>query len=180
MQAPKITKIIKAMTLDRFPAPCCGLLALALVLSGCSGLPEERAERTAPPPATAQEQKAAAVDRKVMVTANQVENNIYFSLGGVTVNRQERAKLQQHASYLKENPEKSVTLIGYTDDLGSRNYNVAIAEQRVAAVRKLLRSYRVPGGQIRRYSVGSEKTPKACKTEQCRQKMRRVELRYSE
>ncbi|EXI81053.1 MAG: Minor outer membrane protein Omp16 [Candidatus Accumulibacter appositus] len=115
-----------------------------------------------------------------MVTANQVENNIYFSLGGVTVNRQERAKLQQHASYLKENPEKSVTLIGYTDDLGSRNYNVAIAEQRVAAVRKLLRSYRVPGGQIRRYSVGSEKTPKACKTEQCRQKMRRVELRYSE
>jgi len=143
-------------------------------------LPEEHRENTVPPVETAQEKSAAAVDRKVMVTANQVQNNIYFSLGGVTVNSRERAKLQQHASYLKEHPEQSVTLIGYTDDLGSRNYNVAIAEQRVAAVRKLLRSYRVPGGQIRRYSVGSEKTPKTCKTEQCRQKMRRVELRYSE
>ncbi|WP_374683423.1 OmpA family protein [Accumulibacter sp.] len=161
------------------------VLAIALSLSGCGGLPwqsqeESKAQSPAPPAMTAQEKTAATLEQKVIAAANQVENNIYFSLGGVTVSSRERAKLQQHAAYLKENTETSVTLIGFTDDLGSRNYNVAIAEQRVAAVRKLLRAYRVPGGQIRRYSVGSEKTPKTCKTEECRRKMRRVELRYAE
>ncbi|HRI92712.1 MAG TPA: OmpA family protein [Accumulibacter sp.] len=164
---------------------CASVLAIALSLSGCGALPwqsqeESTAQSPAPPAMTAQEKTAATLEQKVIAAANQVENNIYFSLGGVTVSSRERAKLQQHAAYLKENPETSVTLIGFTDDLGSRNYNVAIAEQRVAAVRKLLRAYRVPGGQIRRYSVGSEKTPKTCKTEECRRKMRRVELRYAE
>ncbi|MBN8514862.1 OmpA family protein [Accumulibacter sp.] len=164
---------------------CASVLAIALSLSGCGALPwqsqeESKAQSPAPPAMTAQEKTAATLEQKVIAAANQVENNIYFSLGGVTVSSRERAKLQQHAAYLKENPETSVTLIGFTDDLGSRNYNVAIAEQRVAAVRKLLRAYRVPGGQIRRYSVGSEKTPKTCKTEECRRKMRRVELRYAE
>ena len=163
------------------------MLVVVLSLGGCGVLPWESADESKPespspiaPPPTAQEKNAAALEAKVIASANRVENNIYFSLGGVTVSRQERAKLQQHAAHLKENPEMSVTLIGYTDDLGSRNYNVAIAEQRVAAVRKLLRQYRVRGSQIRRYSVGSEKTPKICKTSQCRQKMRRVELLFSE
>lgn len=68
-------------------------------------------------------------------------------------------------------------LIGFADDLGSRSYNVAIAAQRVAAVKKLLRSHRVPGSQIRRYSVGKKLAPKACKPSQCRQNARCVDSR---
>ena len=69
---------------------------------------------------TAKEKTAAKLEKKVIAADNQVENNIYFALGGVTVSSRERVKLQQHAAYLKENPETSVTLIGFTDDLGSR------------------------------------------------------------
>lgn len=172
------------MTVHR-PMRIVGLAVVVLSLAGCGVLPWESSEESAPevataPPPSAQESSAAALEAKVIAAANRSENNIYFAFGGVSVSRLERAKLQQHADYLKANPDKSVTLIGYTDDLGSRSYNIAIAEQRVAAVRKLLRKYRVPGSQIRRYSVGNEKTPKICKTSQCRQKMRRVELVYSE
>ncbi|MCB1933383.1 OmpA family protein [Accumulibacter sp.] len=161
----------------------CGPLAVLLALSGCGAFPwqdDSKTESKTVPVPSEQEKAAQVLEKKVIAAANQTESNIYFSLGGVTVSRQEKIKLQQHAADLKANPEKSVTLIGFTDDLGSRSYNVAIAAQRVAAVRKLLRSYGVPGGQIRRYSVGNEKTPKACTTSDCRQKMRRVELRYSE
>ena len=162
---------------------CCWLLVIAVSLAGCAVWPSPENDsppdsQVAAPAVVVSEDTPSALEEKV-IAANREEDNIYFPLGGVTVSTREKAKLQQHAAYLKANSEKSVTLIGYTDDLGSRSYNVAIAEQRVAAVREVLRSYRVPPGQIHRYSVGSEKTPSACKTPRCRQKMRRVELVYS-
>ncbi|WP_313951567.1 OmpA family protein [Accumulibacter sp.] len=169
-----------------FATRFCCVFAAVLALSGCGAWPWEpdrpqdavRSDDDAEAARARTEKEEAAVEAKVIASSRE-EDNIYFSLGSVTVVSREKAKLQLHAEYLKQNPDTTVTLIGYTDDLGSRNYNVAIAEQRVLSVRKLLRSYHVPGGQIRRYSVGSEKTPTACKTSLCRQKMRRVELLYS-
>ncbi|MCP5247043.1 MAG: OmpA family protein [Candidatus Accumulibacter sp.] len=162
----------------------CVTIAATLLLSGCGAWPWQQEESQADAEAERQaaavkEQAVQAAAEEKVIAANKDENNIYFPLGGVKVSSRGKAKLQQHAEYLKANPETSVTLIGYTDDLGSRSYNVAIAEQRVAAVRQILRAYRVPSVQIHRYSVGSEKTPAVCKTPRCRQKMRRVELVYS-
>lgn len=161
------------------PSRFCCLLVAALSLSGCAGWPSDEAPPPATPAVVANPQETAAALEEKVIAANKPEDNIYFTLGAVTVSRLEKVKLQQHAAYLKENPRKTLTLIGYTDDLGSRNYNVAIAEKRVQAVRQLLRSYGVPTVQIHRYSVGAEKTPSVCKTTRCRQKMRRVELVYS-
>jgi outer membrane protein OmpA-like peptidoglycan-associated protein len=53
-------------------------------------------------------------------------------------------KLRQHAEYLKQNPKTVVTLVGYVDDAGSRSYNLAITEQRILAVKQLLRTYGTP------------------------------------
>ena len=108
-------------------------------------------------------------------------NSIYFAKGATRIDRTEQNKLRIHAARLKENPVQVVTLAGYTDDLGSDSYNLAIAEQRIEAVAKLLRTYGVPKKQIqplRRYSVGRAGSMAACRTTDCRQKMRRVELIY--
>ena len=73
-----------------------------------------------------------------------------------------------------------VTLIGLTDDQGSRSFNLVIAEQRIEAVAKILRAHGVLKSQIRPYPLGSNMPDPACKTPACREKMRRVELDYGE
>lgn len=108
-------------------------------------------------------------------------NSIYFAKGATRIDTAGQDKLRHHAVRLKANPAQVVTLAGYTDDLGSDSYNLAIAERRIEAVAKLLRTYGVPKKQIhplRRYSVGRGEAMPACRTTECRQIMRRVEVIY--
>lgn len=106
------------------------------------------------------------------------ENSIYFALGATSVDQDGEKKLREHAERLKDDPKLLVTLIGLTDNSGSRSLNLLIAEQRVDAVAKRLRSYGVPNSQIRRYPLGSKNANEPCSSPACRQIMRRVELSY--
>ena len=106
------------------------------------------------------------------------DNNVFFERGLTVVKDTEKEKLRQHAQRLKQNPKNYVTLTGYSDDLGSRNYKLAIAEERLAAVSKLLRSYGASPSQIRRNRSASVKNPPSCSTDDCLRMRRRVELVY--
>lgn len=157
---------------------------LALSVSGCTSLqaPASSAQQASPvnesgalsakssaaeaPPASEEKPAATVSDDKV----------IYFPLRVAIVDDAGKQKLRQHAQYLKQNPKSFVMLLGYIDDEGSRSYNLAITEQRILAVRKLLRTYGAPMKQIRRKS---EKTQSKCASADCRQKMRKVELIFS-
>ncbi len=107
------------------------------------------------------------------------ENNVFFVLGSASVNAAGRMTAQRHAERLKANPKLEVTLVGYTDDLGSPSYNLAIAEQRVNAIHKELRTQGVRSNQIRRHMAGREQLAPACRSTACRKKMRRVEFVYA-
>lgn len=161
------------------------VLLLALLLSACTTIPESATNEEGVPvkPGAAKVQSKAApapVSEKTLIAAVDAEHSIFFPPSGVTVDDEGRAQLQVHAERLKSTPGLVVTLIGHTDDLGSPSYNLAIAEQRVNAVYAILRSLRVPLTQIRRYGVGSEQVDRACKSAQCRKKMRRVQLVFGE
>lgn len=106
------------------------------------------------------------------------ENNVFFERGLTVVRESEKEKLRQHAQRLKQNPKTYVTLTGHSDELGSRNYKLAIAEERLAAVSKLLRSYGASPQQIRRNRSASVKNPPSCSTDDCLRMRRRVELVY--
>jgi outer membrane protein OmpA-like peptidoglycan-associated protein len=110
---------------------------------------------------------------------NDEDNNVFFDRGSTSVNTAEKEKLREHANRLKQNPKKYVTLTGYADDLGSRNYKLAIAEERLVAVNKVLQSYGVSPRQIRRNRSASVKNSPACKKADCLRLKRRVELVYS-
>ncbi len=157
-------------------------IVVSLLLSACAGTPPanppvveapEVAKEKVPevPMAKREAQAIAAVDDA---------NSIFFGLGKTTVDAEGEARLRVHAQRLKDDPKLVVTLLGYTDDLGSRSYNLAIAEQRVNNVYQLLRRFGVPLSQLRRYDIGREKVALACRSEACRRKMRRVELDYGD
>jgi outer membrane protein OmpA-like peptidoglycan-associated protein len=108
-------------------------------------------------------------------------NSIYFAGRATRIDPAGQGKLRLHAARLKENPEQVVSLAVYTYGQGSDSYNLALADQRLEAVAKLLRNYGVPKKQIhplRRYGVGPEGSKPACRMADCR-RIGRVELIYT-
>lgn len=103
-------------------------------------------------------------------------SSVFFALGSSTVTPSEKGKLTLAAQRLKDDRELDITLIGHTDDNGSRSLNVAVADARVASVSAALKRLGVRTQQIKKKVSGSEKSSGVCRSEACRQKMRRVEL----
>lgn len=106
------------------------------------------------------------------------ENSVYFSFGKTEIDNSGMILLRRNAIRLRENPQQVVTLVAFTDNLGSRSLNLAIAEERMTSVVATLHALGVPKKQIRRRSAGLSKLSSACSTQACRQMMRRVELVY--
>jgi len=107
-------------------------------------------------------------------------SSVYFPLGSYSFDREAEAAIKSHARKLIANPRLLVTLIGHTDDLGSKEYNDALCIRRADAVKQALLDQGVAPRQIRlsgRY--GYEKAPpRPCSTDACRKLLRRVELRF--
>lgn len=103
--------------------------------------------------------------------------SIFFPPDVSLVGDEEVDKLRACVEELKQSRRRSILLVAYSDDLGSRSYNIAIAEQRLAAVSAALRSLGVERGQIRRHRSNSVKIATfACRSETCRQRLRRVDF----
>lgn len=152
----------------------------AILVAGCGAItlaPESEQVVAAPvaetapagPPALSEAQVIAAVD---------MENSLFFESGVTEIDAAGMSKLRLHAERLKADPRLRVKLIGYTDEQGSRSYNLAIAEKRVLAAYEVLRSYGVRARQLQRHNMGGEKGRKSCRSVECRKLMRRVELVY--
>ena len=149
-----------------------GLLRALLISAWLAGCASQAPVEPLPSPPVARPAKPV-----VVVDA---ENNVFFMAGTTTVDADGKQTLQRHAQRLKADAKLELMLIGHTDDQGSRSYQLAIAEQRLDAVFKLLRSLGVPARQLRRYPVGREMSIPGCSTAECRSSMRRVELVYQE
>lgn len=169
---------------------CIGMLVLALLIAGCKTSPSLQSSPSQPelkqdarpqvfipedPPVTPE-----PVPQEVPQNPIAEENNIYFSSGSTRVDSAGEQKLRSHALRLAENRKTIVTLIGLTDDQGSRSFNLVIAERRIEAVAKFLRAHGVLKNQIRPYALGSKTPDPACRTPVCRDKMRRVVIDYGE
>lgn len=184
-------------TLRSFRRLFCGL-ALGAVLAACvSPPPVDTAvapARSEPPPAAASTAPVASAEQApalpapaagdVSAAAGTIgtidaiddASKVYFALRSAQVDASGQQKLRAIADRLVGNRRASVLLVGHSDGQGSRSYNLALTEERLVAVGKLLRSYGVAARQIRRNRVGSVSSAPDCKDEACWQQARRVEL----
>ena len=107
------------------------------------------------------------------------EHNVYFKFGSNVIDGDAEATIKRHAEKLLVDRNAIVSLVGHTDDLGSREYNEAICIKRISAVRQALLDLGVNSKQIRlshRYAY-EQASSKHCRTNACRRLLRRVELR---
>ena len=114
----------------------------------------------------------APVDPPVVDEAS----NVFFASRSAWIDAGGQQKLRSIADRLAGNRRSTVLLIGHNDGQGSRSYNLAITEERLNAVSRLLRSYGVAAHQLRRNRVGGIRSAPDCKNEACWRLARRVEL----
>lgn len=151
-----------------FLAACANNPANRPVSSGAAD-PVQQPVSTVQPAVQREDRAVAAVDEK---------NSVFFASSSAALDALAEQALREHAARIKVEPNQVVRLVGHTDDLGSRAYNLAIAEQRVNAVYGFLRRAGVPARQLRRSGSAGDLADKSCESAECRAKKRRVELVY--
>ena len=104
------------------------------------------------------------------------KKTIYFELDSSEIKDEGRAIVEAHAANLIKNPKLTVTLEGHADERGSREYNLALGENRAKAVRQLMQLKGVPAQQIDVVSFGEERPADMGHGDDAWAKNRRVEL----
>ena len=103
---------------------------------------------------------------------------IHFDASSDIMTPEMKATLEVHAKYLIANRKRFVRLEGHTDERGSREYNLALAEQRVIVMKDMLKSLGVNDDQLMTLSYGEERPASTGHSEKDWQQNRRVELVY--
>ncbi len=102
---------------------------------------------------------------------------VYFDFDSFIVKEEYRSMLEAHAKVLNANRNQRMTLEGHTDELGGREYNLALGQKRAEAVLKILVLLGVQPGQIEAVSFGEERPASTGTDDESRAKNRRVELK---
>ena len=152
--------------------PLMALLCLSLVLGGCaSGISlDESNAANAANAANAGAANAAGVDNKgvagVEINASEskaqqppasLSRLVYFAFDSFAITDEFTPLLAAHARFLSADRARVVTIEGHADERGTREYNLALGQQRAEAVRRALALLGVQESQIEAVSFGKEK-----------------------
>jgi len=139
------------------------LVAIAvasLVFSGCSSKKDDMAMSDHAGKANT-EVAAPAEPMETMEPVVMLEkpstNSVYFAFDSAVVNDAGQMILSEYANWLNENTDVSITVEGNCDERGSREYNLALGEERAKAVRNILVANGVDGTRVDTVSFGEER-----------------------
>jgi peptidoglycan-associated lipoprotein len=129
------------------------------------------AVRPAAPPAAVPPNRTPTVAEQFRDTMQ----NVLFDYDNASIRDSEVSKLQSSANWLKRNPTVRFTIEGNADERGSQEYNVALGDERAAAVKKYLNGQGVEESRITTISYGEERPACREQSEDCWQRNRRAQ-----
>jgi peptidoglycan-associated lipoprotein len=106
------------------------------------------------------------------------KRTVYFMLDSSQIMPDFILVIAAHAQYLIANPGQRMTLEGHADERGSREYNIALGEQRAKSVASMMKVKGVSENQLDIVSYGEEKPVALGSDEAAWEQNRRVELVY--
>lgn len=101
---------------------------------------------------------------------------IYFDLDSSEIRNEYIDVIAAHGRFLASNATVRVRLEGHSDERGSREYNIALAERRAQAVKRALALQGVQDSQIATVSYGEERPAAVGSDDNAWSKNRRVEI----
>lgn len=103
-----------------------------------------------------------------------VGDRVFFQVDQSTLTPAAMAVLDGQARWLASNPDYQALIEGHADEVGTREYNVALGARRANAVREYLISRGVPAARLRTISYGKERPVAVCSDESCYTQNRRA------
>jgi peptidoglycan-associated lipoprotein len=103
---------------------------------------------------------------------------IYFDFDSFIVKPEYQALIAENAKLIMSKANQKVAVEGHTDEMGGREYNLALGQKRAEAVAGALGVLGVSKSQIEAVSFGKEKPAVLGNDEAAYAKNRRAEIRY--
>ncbi|CAC9624709.1 Tol-Pal system peptidoglycan-associated lipoprotein PAL [uncultured Gammaproteobacteria bacterium] len=110
--------------------------------------------------------------------ASGVNFSLYFSYDGTKVSDKGSQEVDKHIQFMQDNPTVRLRLEGHADARGTREYNLALGENRALNVKKAISVSGDIGKRIEVVSYGEENPQSEMDNEAGWQKNRRVEFVY--
>jgi len=103
------------------------------------------------------EKSGGATTQGVSTAQEPSSHTVYFAFDSSELDAAARGILDANAAWLKTHTVSSITIEGNCDERGSREYNLALGQQRADSVRSYLASQDVPADAIGTVSFGEER-----------------------
>ena len=142
--------------------------------------PVAPAEGAAPPLASAAEDKVTITTRDLTAEASteamsaHTFEDVHFDRDRSAIRSEDMNRLHAVVTALKADPLLAVNIEGYTCNLGSPAYNLALGVRRANAVRDYLVSQGIPADRLHPVSLGEERPKHDNSSEDARRLNRRV------
>jgi len=120
--------------------------------------------------------QAKQTDRGIVMTLG----DVLFDTGKANLKPGGARVVDKLASYLQENPQRKVAIEGFTDSVGSDEYNQGLSERRAEAVKALLVRSSIDPGRVAAQGYGEEYPVAGNESSSGRQLNRRVEVVLSD
>ena len=119
---------------------------------------------------------------KVMAVIEEFKNSgtsfiLYFDYDDTGIDEVATRSIIEHANFMQNNPSVNVRLEGHADERGTREYNLALGENRALAVQEVLGLYNLED-KIMVVSYGEEQPILVGSNEEAWEENRRVEFSY--
>jgi outer membrane protein OmpA-like peptidoglycan-associated protein len=102
---------------------------------------------------------------------------VLFDTDKAEIKSESKAQLNEMGSYLQQNPEVAVYVVGHTDNQGGFDYNLSLSQRRAdAVVAALTGDYRIAANRLLGRGVANLAPVAGNQSEEGRAKNRRVEL----
>lgn len=174
---------------------CCTFLLSLFILAGCatdkldpsmedgqsdtvSGISDESgvsSEELGAEGSEMTDEQALAAETKAMLLKQRV---VYFDYDESFVSKEAQLVIEAHAELLSEYPNVTINLAGHADERGTREYNLALGDQRGEAVSVYFQENGIDSGRIVVTSFGEEQPAAVGSDEQSWSLNRRVEFEY--
>jgi outer membrane protein OmpA-like peptidoglycan-associated protein len=120
--------------------------------------------------------QAKKTDRGLVITLG----DVLFATGQADLKSGARHSLGKLSAFLQQYPDRTVQIEGFTDSVGSDDYNQGLSERRADAVRDALTGMGIASDRIRTRGLGKSSPVAGNDTATGRQQNRRVEVIISE
>ncbi len=86
-----------------------------------------------------------------------IGDRVFFEFDKTELRAESRKAIEGWAAWLKRNPQVTMTIEGHADELGTREYNIALGERRAVAARNYLLAQGIDASRVTFISYGKER-----------------------